>query len=165
MSEVLAPDTLEKLAGFTPLQRILLATAGTLQATLSAYFGAPVGIKLLQQTSPDPQENATGRFSRTVDLVLVGQDLRLQIGHDLATGGYVVCHAVSQIAIESSEIQQMVAAGVVGLGQILEGKGIRPTFVLVDVGQDLMKFWRTYDLCAPGVDYRITETFVKRLYE
>ena len=165
MSEVLAPDTLEKLAAFTPLQRILLATAGTLQSTLSAYFGAPVGIKLLAQTSPDPQENSTNRFSRTVDLVLVGKDLRLRIGHDLATGGYVVCHAGSWVSIKASDIAQQVEAGEVGLGQILELRGIRPAFLLLDVGQDQLTFWRTYSLTAPGVDYYITETFAKRLYE
>ena len=44
------PALLAQLQGFPPLQRVLLATAGTLQGTLSAYFGAPVTVDVVSQS-------------------------------------------------------------------------------------------------------------------
>jgi hypothetical protein len=50
MAEIVDRDVvLKMLRGFTPLQCVLLTTAGTRQGTLSAFFGTPVTIELVHQ--------------------------------------------------------------------------------------------------------------------
>ena len=74
MAEIVDRDVvLKMLRGFTPLQRVLLATAGTLQGTLSAFFGTPVTIGLVHQDEID------GRIVREVDLVCAATTIA--VGH------------------------------------------------------------------------------------
>ena len=63
------PALLDRIQGFPPLQRVLLATAGTLQGTLSAYFGAPVTVEVVSQTVEGEA------MHREVDLVCKERDL------------------------------------------------------------------------------------------
>ena len=44
---------MQMIKDFSPLERVLLSTAGTLQTALSAYFGSPVEIRVVSQTQND----------------------------------------------------------------------------------------------------------------
>lgn len=135
---------LEKVERFTPLQRILLLSAGTLQGTLSAFFGKEILVRVTQQS-----EDANHVIHRSADL------------HDR---NVVVCTAESQIEILRADIRAEVMAGTTGIGQVLEMHGIRPSFELDRVEQDDRWFHRLYVLRAPGVVYHIRETFPQILY-
>ena len=68
---------------------VLLATAGTLQGTLSAYFGSPVTIEVVSQAVDD------GTIRRTVDLVCKEREL-------------VTCRAHTDIHVEDGQIRQLI---------------------------------------------------------
>jgi chorismate-pyruvate lyase len=137
---------LAKLEGFSPLRRVLLATAGTLQGTLSAYFGSPVTIEVVSQTVDDRT------IRRTVDLVCKESEL-------------VTCRAHTDIDVEDGQIRQLIIERSIGLGQITALLGVRSTFDLESADQDDSTFWRTYRLWGDGFEYRITETFPAGLYD
>ena len=66
MAEILDLDAvLRMLDGFGPLRRVILATPGTLQGTLSAYFGEPVDVDVQVQDDDGDRK----RFVREVNLV------------------------------------------------------------------------------------------------
>jgi hypothetical protein len=136
---------LEQIRSFPPLQRMLLGTAGTLQGTLSAYFGAPVTIEVRSQTLRG------SAVHREVDLVCKELDL-------------VACSANTEVEVEDEQIRELIADGSIGLGQIVALLGVRATFELTDVGGDATTFWRIYHLAGDGFDYTITETFPAWLY-
>lgn len=136
---------LEQIRGFSPLRRMLLATAGTLQGTLSAYFGAPVTIEVRSQSLRGTTVH------REVDLVCKELDL-------------VVCSASTEIVVRDERIRELIADGSVGLGQIVALLGVRATFELAAVGSDDDAFWRRYRMGGDGFDYVITETFPAGLY-
>jgi hypothetical protein len=93
MAEIVDRDVvLTMLRGFTPLQRVLLATAGTLQGTLSAFFGTPVTIELVHQHETD------GRIFREVDLVCAAKKI-------------AVGHAMTEAQITSPEIRRLLVEG------------------------------------------------------
>lgn len=140
------PALLEQIRGYTPLQRMLLATAGTLQGGLSAYFGAPVTIDVRSQAIRGTTVH------REVDLVCKELDL-------------VVCAATAEIEVRDERIRELIADGSVGLGQIVALLGVRATFELADVGHDRVAFWRRYRMAGDGFEYVITETFPAHLYD
>jgi len=145
MAEILLSDVvLSKIKDFTPLQRILLTTGGTLQGTLSAYFCKPVSVALVEQHKED-------------EMVWI-RDINLR------TPTQTVCHAKSRITTTRDDVRERLEKGALGIGQIMETLGIRPNFELKEVGQDADYFWRIYKLDGLGVAYRIREDFPKKLY-
>jgi chorismate-pyruvate lyase len=146
MADIVDPARLlELLRGFSPLRRVLLATAGTLQGALSAYFGAPVSVDVVAQDSDRDV------MHRTVDLVC--KDRRL-----------VVCRAATEIDVVDPRIREMIVERNLGLGQIATLLGVRTSFELDEVGQETGSFWRMYRLWGEGFRFRITETFPAELY-
>jgi chorismate-pyruvate lyase len=138
---------LETIQGFPPLRRVLLATAGTLQGTLSAYFGAPVTVEVRSQ-----RVDAGGAtVHRVVDLVC--KERRL-----------VACRADALVHVEDPRMRELIVEGSIGLGQIAVLLGVRTTFELDEVGEDDGHFWRRYRLWGDGFEYRITERFDQDLY-
>ena len=129
--------------GFTPLQRLLLCQTGTLQSTLSAYFGRETRVRVVHQ------RDNYGVIHRLAQL---------------RVGARVVCEANSCLDITREDVRQKVLEGRMGIGRVLEAMGVRTSFKLLEVGQDERSFWRTYNLEAPGVHYRITELFSRTLY-
>lgn len=138
---------LQLIGGFTPLQRILLTCSGTLQTTLSAYFGSEVIVKVITQEREDNY--------------VIKRDALLK----LKETGVMVCRAASHITTTQPDIQSQILKKGMGIGQILEAKDIHPKFKLLGVAQDEINFQRTYKLEAPGIAYRITEIFPKELYQ
>lgn len=148
MSELRRPeDALALLAGLAPLRRVLLATAGTLQGTLSAWFGERVDVRVVSQSELDGGK----RLLREVELV--GR-----------ASGATVCRATSRIEVDDEGLLADIRAGRLGLGQICEGRGLRASFVLEDAGEDATCFWRRYRLEGPGFRYAIREEFPAALY-
>jgi hypothetical protein len=146
MTEILAVDEmLASLRAFDPLRRVLLATPGTLQATLTAYFGEPVDVEILKQSQRGSE------FEREVDLVL--RDRRI-----------VVCHAASEIRVHDEDFLEMIQEQRVGLGRIAQMLDRDTTFLLESTDQRPDAFMRTYRLEGRGFRYRIHEEFPAALY-
>jgi chorismate-pyruvate lyase len=146
MAEIVDRDVAFKmLRGFTPLQRVLLATAGTLQGALSAYFGSPVTIELVHQAETD------GHILREVDLVCAAKKI-------------AVGHAVTEAQVIDPDIRRLLLEGEMGLGQISTLLGTPVSFALVQTGRQPRAFWRVYRLWGEGFSYRIREVFPESLY-
>jgi hypothetical protein len=147
MADIVDPTALlEKIRAFTPWQRVLLGTAGTLQGTLSAYFGSSVTVEVRDQH-------------------LEGDDLHREVDLVCKERGVVVCTAVSDVHVEDPRVRELIVERNIGLGQISTLLGIRTTFELLDAGRDDGTFWRDYVLAGTGFEYRIRESFPADLYE
>ena len=148
MPEILNPEqVLDQLRAFGPVQRILLATPGTLQGTLSAYFGAPVTVSVRDQGDAADHKH----FVREVDLVCERR-------------GITACRARSEIDVEDEEIRTLIRERRIGLGQIIEVLRVPTTFELDAAGSNGDFFWREYTLEGAGFRYRIREEFPAELY-
>lgn len=144
-------DVLKKLESFTPLRRILLATAGTNQATLSVYHGKPVMIEVTEQVYTE--FGGLPKWDRSVNLFV-----------EEGSEQVVVCRAKSVICATNLKVKNMIKGETMGIGQIMEYMGIRPAFQLTEVGKDDSIFWRVYTLEGPGITYSIREEFPVELY-
>lgn len=142
---------LDLVREFPPLHRILLTCTGTLQGTLSAYFGEEVRVEVVRQSFEDRDSHIV--VYRRADLYIPRADSPL-----------VVCRARSDLAIASGEVKTRVLSRELGIGQVLEVLGLRPSFTLLHVGRDHQAFWRAYKLEAAGVTYEIRERFPLELY-
>ncbi|MET0146495.1 MAG: hypothetical protein ABW122_04715 [Ilumatobacteraceae bacterium] len=146
MADIVDPSRLlEVLGGFRPLRRVLLGTAGTLQGTLSAYFGAPVTIEVIDQRVDGDV------MHRTVDLVCVPRDI-------------VACRADTAITVDDDGLRDLIVEQRLGLGQIVAFVGVRTLFELDAAAQEADEFWRTYRLSGVGFQFVITERFPEHLY-
>ncbi len=146
MADIIDLDQiLERLQGFSPLRRVLLATAGTLQGTLSAYFGSPVTVEVVAQTVDG------AAMHRVADLVCKERQL-------------TVCRADTDVHVDDTRIRELIVERSIGLGQISALLGVRTAFELQEAGQEDTTFWRRYRLWGDGFQYRIQETFPAILY-
>lgn len=147
------------LAGLAPLQRLLLATDGTVTPALAAYLGEPVGVRLLGQgettlTRPDGDlALGAGRPILERRVVLAG-----------TKSGTAVLYADSRVAVErlTLGVQADLLSGELPIGLVLRrhrietfreelGAGRRPArgeaathLGPVDV------CWRTYAIITGG---------------
>lgn len=141
---------LEMVKNFSPVKRIFLLAAGTLQGTLSAYFGEEVKVEVESQSERIDEESGKEEIVRKVVL---------------KTGGMNVCHAESSLFIDRYDVREQVMRQSIGIGQILEILDVRARFTLEDVGQDSSFFWRKYRLEGEGVTYAIRESFPQYWYK
>src|SRR5262245_50362707 len=123
----------------------MLANAGTLQGTLSAYFGAPVTVEVTAQTIDGDEVH------RSVDLVCRDKDL-------------TVCSANTVIHVADAGIRALIAEQRLGLGQIAALLNVPTSFTLEAAAKGEQEFWRTYRMWGDGFEFRITETFPSSLY-
>jgi hypothetical protein len=148
MAEILNQErVLEQLRDFGPIRRILLATPGTLQGTLTAYFGAPVTVEVRDQGDGRDHKH----FEGSVDLVC--EKL-----------GITACSATTHVDVEDEQIRQLIRERRIGLGQIVEVLRVPTTFELDGAGIADTCFWREYTLEGAGFRYRIREEFPAELY-
>ncbi len=146
MTEILAVDEmLQKLQGFDPLRRVLLATPGTLQGTLSAYFGRPIDIEMSSQR----RDGST--IERVVDLVLRDE-------------GTVACHAESRVVVDDEQFLKLVLEKRIGLGRIAQLLHRETSFLLETAHQNEDSFTRSYRLAGEGFAFHIDEEFPAVLY-
>jgi chorismate-pyruvate lyase len=146
MAEIIDQESvLNKISNFKPLWRLLLATPGTLQSTLTAYFGSPVSVQVVGQSI---EGNV---ISRRVNLVCDDREI-------------VVCRATTEITVDDPRINEMVNEKRVGIGQIIQLLGAKSEFRLEETGQVNGSFWRRYTLSGPGYCFNIREDFPKILY-
>lgn len=136
---------LKVVKDFNPIQRVLLTCAGTLQGTLSAYFGTEVTVEVVHQ-----DEGESNSIRRSVVL---------------KAGETVVCTAESALYLDRPDIRQEVLDQKVGIGQILEKLDVKARFRLLTVSEAEDTFQRHYELKGLGVTYWITEIFPKSLYQ
>lgn len=149
-------EVLKQVKDFEPLQRILLSTAGTLQSTLSAYFAKPVKVEVRSQSEPESAELPL--FTKRNVYLFIHE------GEGKGKHPLVVCSASSEITVSSWVIADLIMKETLGLGQIMESLGIRPSFSLQEVGRNAVSFWRLYTLEGGDVTYKIRETFPMNLY-
>jgi len=146
MGDVLEVErALAFVEGFHPVQRILLTCTGTLQGTLSAWFGGPMEIHVVDQGQEDAMV-----FNRKIEMRYEGQ---------------CIMEAESVVTTTREDVRGLVKARELGIGQIMEKLGIRPEFKLLVAGQDDESFWRVYKLFGSGVTYRIKEVFPQCYYK
>jgi hypothetical protein len=147
LAEILNLDELlDAVRPFKPVGRVLLATAGTLQTTLAAYFCTPIDVCVLDQ-----KVMADSTITRKADLV------RRDIGRP-------VCHTSATVMVDREDVRSMVLSQMYGLGHILVLCGINAKFDLVTVGKRPTHVWRVYRLTAPGVSYQILEEFPRSAF-
>ena len=139
---------LDTLRGFGPLRRVILGTSGTLQATLTAYFGSKVGVEVRFQ-SDDQDKN---HFVREADLVCY-------------ESGTVVCRARTDVVVEDDEVRRLLRERNMGLGQIVQLLRIPTSFDLKEVGEEDGVFWRVYQLRGAGFSCCVRESFPASLYQ
>ncbi len=145
---------LAMVQNFHPLQRVLLTCTGTLQGTLSAWFGGPMEIVVIDQGQQAALMVEPGReddliFHRAIEMKHLGK---------------CMMRAASTIATTREDVRDLVLEQTLGLGQIMEKLGIRPAFKLLEADQDDDDFWRVYELDGGAVLYRIKEIFPQRHY-
>ena len=88
MSELIEiTRALELVKEFNPLQRVLLTCAGTLQGTLSAFFGQEIGVRVIMQ------EESGGELIRAAQL---------------HTPQLIVCTANSQLTVTRPDVLDQV---------------------------------------------------------
>lgn len=129
--------------GFPRGEQVVLANFGTNQTLLSLIFQKPTNVKNITIR----EENS--EIIRDVDLV---------------AGDLVVCHATTHIPVarNSFDVVKEVAAGRLGLGQIIITHNLPTKRVLVDVGHDDEAFWRTYTIEGPDVFFEIYEHYPRQ---
>ena len=148
MAEILDLEgTLATLRDFGPLRRVILSTPGTLQGTLTAYFGSQVEVDVRFQDDSRDEKH----FTREVDLLCRKNEA-------------VVCRARTDVIVEDEDLRRMLCERKMGLGQIIELLRIPCGFELEEVGSDAESFWRVYELRGSGFVCRVREEFPQRLY-
>jgi chorismate-pyruvate lyase len=146
MAEILNLDSvLSLVSDFPPVGRILLATPGTLQGTLAAFFCTPVDVQVRSQ------KVAEENIVRDVDLVR-------------SDTSEVVCHASTTATITRDDVKDLVLSCTAGIGQILRMLNIDATFDLLEADRDDSELRRLYRLDAPGVRFDITERFPRSAF-
>jgi hypothetical protein len=126
--------------GFTRGEQVILANFGTNQTMLSIIFGVPNRLKLVDHRERD------GEMIRIVELYC-GDDL--------------VCFANSNIPYDRNlkEVMLDIAAGSLGLGQIVVKHNLPNRRALLGVGRDRAGFERTYAIEGPSIYLKIHEYF------
>ena len=141
MAEILDLEgVLVLLKDMQPVERVILATAGTLQAALSAYLGEPVDVRVLSQ-----EEGGEGaELERAVEL----------FGR---SSGRLACRARTRIEVSDDVVRKLIRERSLGLGQICATLGLRATFELHAAGRHDGGLWREYTLGGPGFAFHIRE--------
>ncbi len=129
--------------GFQKGEQIILANFGTNQTLLTVIFQTPVNVRNIQMNE------VKGAITRMVDLV---------------AGEKVVGHAISYIPKDRNrqDVWEDVAAGRLGLGQIVVVHNLPNKRILVEVGRDANDFWRSYTIEGPEVFLEIHEHFPRQ---
>lgn len=129
-----------KKDGFTRGEQVILSNFGTNQTMLSIIFGIPNRLKLVDHREKD------GLMIRIVELYC-GDDL--------------VCFANSEIPHDRNlpEVMLDIAAGSLGLGQIVVKHNLPNRRILLDVARDRPGFERTYAIEGPSIYLKIHEYF------
>lgn len=129
--------------GFTRGEKVILANFGTNQTLLSVIFDKPSHLRLIDQ------REKKGTINRLVNLVY---------------GDTVCCIANTEIPRDRNRKDVIfdIAAGQLGLGQIVVKHNLPNRRALLDVGRDTVSFWRTYAIEGPEVYLKIHEHFPRQ---
>ena len=65
---------------------------------------------------------------------------------------HTFCTAYSRVKVHSSDVADLLCSEDIGIGQLLERLGVRPTFVLRDIGRNEDGgLWRYYSMICDGM--------------
>ena len=133
----------------TTVERIILASTGTVQDLLSVIFGTPVRVEIISQLN--------------YDTVLVRWAKLIVDDPDPLT----VALAESVIPYEKNnpELIGMMGDRDVGIGHAINRLGVTTERHILGVVVDGDTFARTYQIQGDGVDILITESFSRDLYD
>ncbi|KAI9189283.1 hypothetical protein H9P43_000714 [Blastocladiella emersonii ATCC 22665] len=148
----------------TPLERVIMSSNGSLQRVLSAFYNAPIDVKLVknvavpQAPSPTPDAPVSAGTDEAA-----AQASRWQVDREihLLCQGEVLCVAKSSLVITSPDYYDLLITRGVGLGQFFRHVGVLPAFELLEVRKPEAPadMFRLYTLSCPGVVCTIGETF------
>ena len=147
---------LEAVQQFNPLQRVFLTCTGTLQGTLSAWFGGPMEIVVMEQA----EQGTLMLGENHIEGMLTFHRI-IEMRHS----GKCIMRADSTILTEREDVIDLLTKKKLGIGQIMETLGITPEFRLLEADTNAADFWRVYELVGDRVTYRIKETFPQHLYK
>ena len=133
-------------AGLLRGEQVILGHFGTVQTLLSLIFGEPVNVQLQSQREKE------GDVTRQVHLM---------------AGKTMAAEAASHIprSRNREDVMDAIAAGKLGLGQIVVVSQIPTKRSLVEVGRDREGFWRTYAIEGPELYIKIYEYFPRKPYQ
>ena len=143
-------DVLAMLADddLSTVERVILASTGTVQDLLSVIFGMPVRVEVISQLN--------------YDTVLV-RWAKLVIDHP---DPMTVALAESVIPYEKNDpaFVGMMGDRDIGIGYAINSLGIRTERHILGVHVDGDTFARTYQIRGDGIDVLITESFSRETY-
>lgn len=148
MSEI--DDTLQMLAGedLSSVERIILASTGTVQDLLSVIFGVPVRVEVISQLHYDTV------LVRWVKIIADDPDPQ------------TVALAESVIPYETNKTEfiGMMGDRNIGIGHAINKLDIRTERQILGIHVDDNTFARTYQIHGDPLNVLITESFPRRLY-
>ncbi len=153
--ELQIPQLLERLKGFSIVERVILAHDGTVVTLLAMLFGQPITVRVVQQREePDamtPWGHRGPAFLRTVDLM---------------AGQRTVAVANSIIPFHGNHewVLDLVRKREMGIGAITAHLGIPTIRLPRGVGRRGGCFWREYDMRGQCVAFAIEERFPTPIY-
>jgi len=143
-------DTLAMLASYdlTTLERVVLASTGTVQDLLSVIFGMPVRVEVISQLNYDTV------LVRWAKLVINNPD------------PMTVALAESVIPYEKNnpEFIGMMGDRDIGIGYAINNLGIQTERIILGIHVDGDTFARTYQIRGEMIDVLITESFSRETY-
>jgi len=143
-------DTLAMLAIYdlSTMERVILASTGTVQDLLSVIFGMPVRVEVISQLNYDTV------LVRWAKLVIDNPD------------PMTVALAESVIPYEKNnpEFIGMMGDRDIGIGYAIDNLGIQTERHLLGIHVDGDTFARTYQIRGDGIDILITESFSTEMY-
>lgn len=147
-------ECLRKVSNLKPIERVGLLSNGNLQYLFSSYYNQPVEVSITKfEEFVEEGEERTGQDEF---LTLYDREVVLKVA------GHHFCTAKSKMRVSSTEILDMLSSEPIGIGQLFNVLGVRPTFALLDAGRNEEdgSLWRTYTLnCDKGLVCEILEEF------
>lgn len=149
MSEI--DDAIQMLAGedLSSVERIILASTGTVQDLLSVIFGVPVRVEVISQLNYDTV------LVRWVKIIADDPN-----PHTVALAESVIPYKTNK-----TEFIGMMEARNIGIGYAINKLDIRTERQILGVTIDGDTFARTYQIRGDGIDVLITESFQRRLFD
>ncbi|KAI9332840.1 hypothetical protein BDR26DRAFT_869023, partial [Obelidium mucronatum] len=145
--------------GYSSLERILLTANGNVQRILSAFYNAPISVKIIKNERKIP---AKAPITAADNAILAEYDRHVE----LLCESQVLCTATSTVTLWNPEHLRLVDQEKIGIGQLFRYLNILPDFELLQVGRDGNSFWRVYTLSS-GDDVKcvLKEVFPNGVFE
>ncbi|KAL7753213.1 hypothetical protein RI367_000988 [Sorochytrium milnesiophthora] len=157
---------------FSPFERVVLSSNGSLQRILSAYHNRPIHVELVmndvtdkppafvKSVLPSDRDGAKGggdSGKSAAEPTAIDREVRL------LCDGRLLCIARSYLRITNPAYLDLLHTQAVGLGQFFRHVNVLPRFELLEAAKtgsgDEQELYRLYTLSCAGVECYIAETF------